>query len=80
MISLKLGKEPFCRICTSSIGRRQKAKGGGQNGMAFCRQLVGECLLLLVVESTQFTGKNSREIAKMSRGGGGGKKERRFVG
>ena len=54
-----------------------KSQRGGQNGMAFCQQLVGECLLLLVVDSTQFTGKNSREIAKMSRGGV--KMEWRFV-
>ena len=41
------------------LGVNKMPKGGGQNGRALCRLLVGESLLLWVGESTQFTGKNS---------------------
>ena len=51
---------PFGALSTGWDRVSTKHQRGVQNGMALCRPLVVESLVLLVGESTQFTGKNSR--------------------
>ena len=54
------GGGPFGALSTGWDRVSTKHQRGVQNGMALCRPLVVESLVLLVGESTQFTGKNSR--------------------